>query len=188
VLVVAWVWLCVDVAGTARDAVLRLQAPANTLTGAGDGIRDAFDDAARTAGQVPLVGEDLARALGAGTGAGDSIATAGRDLAGTVATIASWTAIGIVVVAAVPVVLTWLALRLRYARVATSAVRVRGVDSDLLALRAMTNRPVRRLLRVSPDPAAACRRDDREVVRALAGVELRALGLRVPDQEPIRPR
>ncbi|WP_214403328.1 hypothetical protein [Pseudonocardia lacus] len=184
VLVVAWVWLCVDVASTAREVLLRLQTPANTLSGAGDGIRGVFDEAARTAGELPLVGEDLARALGAGTGAGDSIATAGRDLAGTVGTIASGTAIGIVVLGALPVVLTWLPLRLRYARSAASAAQVRGVDTDLLALRAITNRPVRRLLRVSPDPAAAWRRDDREAVQALAALELRALGLRAPHRTP----
>jgi hypothetical protein len=184
VLVVLWVWLCVDVARTAREVVLQLQTPANTLTGAGDGIRGAFDEAARTAGGLPLVGEDLARALGAGTGAGDSLASAGRDLAGTVSTIAWGTAVGIVVLGVLPVLLTWLPLRLRYARSAASAARVRSVDSDLLALRAITNQPVRRLLRVSPDPAAAWRRDDREVVHALAALELRALGLRAPRRAP----
>ena len=65
-----------------------------------------------------------------------------------------------------------------------SAARVRGVDTDLLALRAMTNRPVRRLLRVSPDPAAAWRRDDREVVHALAALELRSLGMKAPRRVP----
>jgi hypothetical protein len=184
VLVVLWVWLCVVVAKAARAVVLELQAPANTLTGAGDGIRGAFDNAARTAGEIPFVGEDMAKALGAGTGAGDSIAGAGRDLAGTVASIASGTAIGIVVLGVLPVLLTWLPLRLRYARTAGSAARVRGVDTDLLALRAMTNQPVRRLLRVSPDPAAAWRRDDRDVVHALAALELRSLGMRAPRRVP----
>jgi hypothetical protein len=184
VFVVLWVWLCVVVAKAAREVVLQLQSPANTLTGAGDGIRGAFDNAARTAGQIPFVGEDLAKALGAGTGAGDSIAGAGRDLAGTVASIASGTAVGIVVLGVLPVLLTWLPLRLRYARTAGSAARVRGVDTDLLALRAMTNRPVRRLLRVSPDPAAAWRRDDREVVHALAALELRSLGMKAPRRVP----
>jgi hypothetical protein len=180
VLMVVWVWLCVEIARGAREVVLQLQAPANTLTDAGDGIRGVFDNAARTAGEIPLVGEDLANALGAGTGAGDSLAGAGRDLAGTVASIAWGTTIAIVVLGVLPVLLTWLPLRLRYARKAGSAARVRGVDTDLLALRAMTNRPVGRLLRVSPDPAAAWRRDDREVVHALAALELRSLGMRAP--------
>jgi hypothetical protein len=182
--VVLWVWLCVAIARAARDVLLQLQAPANTLSDAGDGIRGVFDNAARTAGDIPFVGGDLASALGAGTGAGDSLAGAGRDLAGTVATIAWGTAIGVAVLGVLPVLLTWLPLRLRYARTAGSAARVRGVDTDLLALRAMTNQPVRRLLRVSPDPAAAWRRDDREVVHALAALELRSLGMRSPRRTP----
>jgi hypothetical protein len=59
-------------------------------------------------------------------------------------------------------------------------VVVRDVDTDLLALRAITRRPARRLLAVSPDPAAAWRRDDREIVHRLAALELAALGLRSP--------
>ncbi len=184
VLVVLWVWLCVEVARTARAAVLELQSPADTLTGAGDGIRGAFDDAAQTAGRLPLVGEDLAQALGAGTGAGESIATAGREMAGTVATIAAGTALGIAVLGIVPVLLVWVPLRLRYARAAGSAAQIRSVDTDLLALRAITRQPVRRLLRVSDDPAAAWRRDDRDVVHALAALELRSLGLRAPRRIP----
>jgi hypothetical protein len=184
VFVVLWVFLCVEVGRAAREVVLQLQSPANTLTDAGDGIRGAFDNAARTAGQIPFVGGDLANALGAGTGAGDSIAGAGRDLAGTVASIATGTMVGIIVLGVLPVLLSWLPLRLRYARKAGSAAEVRAVDTDLLALRAMTNRPVRRLLRVSPDPAAAWRRDDREVVHALAALELRSLGMKAPRRVP----
>jgi hypothetical protein len=83
-----------------------------------------------------------------------------------------------------PVLLVWLPVRVRYARAARSAIAVRSVDSDLLALRAMTRLPVRRLLAVSPDPAAAWRRDDRSVVHGLAALELRSLGLRTPARPP----
>jgi hypothetical protein len=184
VAVVVWIFVCVQLAGTARETVLRLQEPADTLRGAGEGIRGVFDNAARSALQVPFVGQDLANALGSGTGAGDSIATAGRDLAQTLADVAGGVALGIVVLGVVPVVLVWLPLRLRYALSAGSAARVRGIDTDLLALRAITRRPVRSLLRVSPDPAAAWRRDDRDVVHALAVLELRALGMRPPRSAP----
>ena len=94
------------------------------------------------------------------------------------------TAVGIVVLGALPVLVLWLPLRLRYARLARSAVAVRSVDTDLLALRAIARRPVRRLLAVTPDPAAAWRRDDRDVVHALAALELRSLGLRPPRTPP----
>ncbi|MDN5747479.1 MAG: hypothetical protein L0H64_02980 [Pseudonocardia sp.] len=61
---------------------------------------------------------------------------------------------------------------------------VRDLDTDLLALRALTRVPVRRLLAVCPDPAAAWRRDDRDTVRWLATLELADLGLRAPAAPP----
>jgi hypothetical protein len=89
-----------------------------------------------------------------------------------------------VLLGAMPVLLMWLPLRVRYARLARSAATARAVDSDLLALRAITRRPVRSLLRVAPDPAASWRRDERAVVHRLAALELRSLGMRAPRTPP----
>lgn len=180
VLVVAWVVLVVTVARAAYDLVQQLRSPALTLVTAGEAIRSTFAGAADTAGRVPVVGDDLARSLGTGAGAGASLAAAGREQVQTVTDAALGTAVGIVVLAALPVVLIWLTVRVRYARAARSAVVARRVDSDLLALRALAHMPVRRLLAVSDDPAAAWRRDDRDVVHRLAELELRSLGLRSP--------
>jgi hypothetical protein len=184
VLVVAWVVLVAIVARSAHDLIEQLQRPLGTLTDAGEAIRAAFDNAARTASGVPFVGDDLARALGNGTGAGESLAAAGRQQMETVSTVAVATATGIVLLVAVPVVLVWAVVRVRYARAAHSAVVVRVTDTDLLALRALTHLPVRTLLGVSPDPAAAWRRDDRDAVHGLAALELRSLGLRPPRTIP----
>jgi hypothetical protein len=183
-LAVGWIALCVYVARTAQDLLLRLLEPARALAGAGESIRGAFDDAARTASGVPFVGDDLARALGTGTGAGDSLAAAGNQQVEAIATFAFGTAVAVVVLGALPVLMVWLPLRVRYAQLARSAVTARAVDTDLLALRAIARRPVRRLLRVAPDPAGSWRRDDRDVVRELAALELRSLGLRAPRTPP----
>jgi hypothetical protein len=178
VAVLAWALLVVELAGTVHDAVLGLQAPAQRLTGAGDSIRGAFDGAARTASGVPFVGDDLARALGTGTDAGDSLATSGRDLAASVASAATGVSAAILLVGLVPVVVAWLALRARWVHAARSARLARAAGPDLLALHALTRRPTRALLRVTPHPAAAWRHGDPAVVAALAELELAALGLR----------
>jgi hypothetical protein len=183
-LAVGWIWLTVWVARTVHDFVLALQGPARTLAGAGESVRAAFENAARTASTVPFVGDDLARALGTGTGAGDSLVSAGREQIEAIARIAFGTTVATVLLGAMPVLFLWVPLRLRYARLARSAVTARAVDSDLLALRAITRRPVRRLMRVAPDPAASWRRDERPVVHALAALELRSLGLRAPRTPP----
>jgi hypothetical protein len=180
VLVVVWVYLTVVVALRARELLDQLQAPGRALVGAGDGIRDAFNTAAGAVGGVPFVGDELSGALRGAAGAGVSLSDAGREQVESVATFSVGTAVMIVAVFAVPVVLVWLTLRLRYARLAHAAVAVRAIDTDLLALRALSRVNVRRLLAVSPDPAAAWRRDDRAVVQQLAALELRSLGLRPP--------
>lgn len=182
--VLAWALLVVHLARAVHAAVLALQAPARQLTGAGDSIRGAFDDAARTAAGVPFVGDDLARALGTGTDAGDSLATSGRDLAASVGSAATGVAAAIVLVGIVPVVIVWFTLRARWVHAAGSARLARSAGPDLLALHALTRRPTRALLRVTPDPAGAWRHGDPAVVAALAGIELAALGLRAPDAVP----
>jgi len=64
-------------------------------------------------------------------------------------------------------------------RTATATARSRDhLDEDLLALRALTHRPLWELQRVDPRPGAAYAGGDRAVVARLAQLELDALGLR----------
>jgi hypothetical protein len=176
--VLAWVYVVVQFAQAARDVVLQLQGPAGRLVGAGDAIRGAFDSAAATASGVPFVGDDLARALGTGSTAGDSLSSSGREIAATATTAGTAVLAAVVLLGVVPVVAVWLALRVRWVRAAASARAARAADPDLLALQALTRRPTRRLLAVTPEPGAAWRGGDPEAVAALAAVELDALGLR----------
>ncbi|MGI5126194.1 hypothetical protein ACQEVB_05195 [Pseudonocardia sp. CA-107938] len=180
VLAIGWVVVVVLAALAVREVILRLQRPAAALADAGTSIAGVFSGAAQQAGKVPFVGGDLASALGQGTGAGERIAAAGREQVETIASVATGTAAVLILVGVLPVLLIWLPLRIRYARAASAAVAVRDLDDDLLALRAMTQLPVRKLLRVSPDPAAAWRASDAEAIRGLAALELARLGLRRP--------
>ncbi|GAA1869092.1 hypothetical protein GCM10009836_57080 [Pseudonocardia ailaonensis] len=175
VLAIAWavVWILLGVA--AHDLLLRLQGPGFTLVRAGESIRDAFDGAARGAGDVPLIGDRLAGAFGPGSDAGRTLVEAGQQQISVVGTVATGAGILIVVLGLLPVLAVWLPLRIRFARAATAA---RGASGEVLALRALAHRPVRQLNRVGTDPAAAWRTGDPEVVGALADLELKALGLR----------
>src|SRR3954452_9071796 len=110
VAVIAWVVFVVQSAQVARDLILQLQTPARRLTGAGDAIRGAFDNAATTASGVPFVGDDLARALGSGGSAGDSLASSGREIAATTASVAMAVAAAVVLLGVVPVVAVGLTL------------------------------------------------------------------------------
>src|SRR5919107_652566 len=128
-----------------------------------------------------VVGDDLARALGTGTGAGDSLSASGRELAALAASAGSAALVAIVLLGVVPVVTVWLALRARWVLAPGSARTARDTDPHLLALHALTRPPTRRLLALTPDPGGARRRGDPAAVAGLAAVELAALGLRAPE-------
>jgi hypothetical protein len=108
---------------------------------------------------------------------GQTLADAGATQQEVVHQLALWLG---VLVAAVPIIallLVWLPRRVAWAREAGAASRLRldGADLELFALRAVANRSLRDLHRVTPDPAGALRGGEFE---ALADLELRALGLR----------
>jgi hypothetical protein len=162
----------------ARELVLRLRRPASGLVDAGSAVGDAFAGAAGTAARVPLIGEQLAGALRAGESAGRSLTGSGHQQLELLGTVAAWIAVLIAVIGVLPPLTLWMPPRLHYARAAGAAVACRESDADLLALRALTRVPVRRLRTVADDPAVAWRRADPEVLRRLAALELRRLGLR----------
>lgn len=184
VLVLTWVVWVVEIARAAFTLIARLQAPGQGLRGAGKTIHDAFLDAVRSAAKAPVIGDGLASAFGTGARAGDSLTSSGQAFSDTVSTLALGTAVAIVFLGVLPPVLVWLTLRIRWIVAARSALAVRAIDIDLLALRALTRRPIQRLLNICPDPAAAWRHDDRAALRRLAALELRTLGLREPSQIP----
>ena len=132
--------------------------------------------------RVPLVGDDVRAPFTAAGGAADSIAHAGVEVQQGVHQMALLLGL---TVAAIPILLVagvWLVVRARFVSRARAAGRIldSAADLDLFALRALATQPVRALARVSDDPANAWRRRDAEVVRSLAALELRSLGLRAP--------
>lgn len=177
---VALSWLVVGswLAWWTFKQLLRLQAPGQQLVQTGNDISGVFADGAAAAGRAPVVGDELAAALGSGTEAGAALARAGRTQAEAVATLATGAAILIVLVVLLPVLFWWLPARWRYARAAGAAATARASDTELLALRALVHLPPRHLLAVSDQPAASWRSRDPVVCRRLAELELTRLGLR----------
>jgi hypothetical protein len=76
----------------------------------------------------------------------------------------------------------FLPVRWRFAREASAGARFvdAAEDLDLFALRALARQPMHVLAKVSDDPSGAWRARDREVVTALAALELRDCGLSLP--------
>ena len=174
----AWVWAGV----TLYRLVDKLAVPGARLEQAGGGFAGDVAEIQQKVGRVPVVGGELQGPFGRLAGVGQTLADAGATQQQVVHQLALWLG---VLVAAVPIVallLAWLPRRVAWAREAGAASRLRlaGADLELFALRAVANRPLRQLHRVTPDPAGALRAGDYE---ALADLELRALGLRVGGAE-----
>lgn len=182
VLLVVWVWAWVRTGYAVRDATLALAEPGRRIeAGAGD-VAGHLQEAGRTAGGVPFVGDELSGPFVSAGDAALAIADAGRRQVEVVTDLAALLG---VVVAAVPVllgVLLWVPPRVRFTRRATAARRFIDSDADLrlFALRAMANQPMHKLARVTADPVGAWQSGDARVVRAMAVLELSDAGLRPP--------
>ena len=175
--VLAWTaaWVAAGIA--LYRLVEKLAVPGQRVEQAGSAFAGNLAEIQRTIGRVPVVGDQLQDPFGRLAGTGQTLADAGVTQQEVVHQLALWLGL---VVAAVPVVallLAWLPGRVSWAREAGAASRLRldVADLELFAIRAVANRPLRQLRRVSADPAGALRSGEYE---ALADLELRALGLR----------
>ena len=175
----AWVWAGL----TLYRLVDKLAVPGARLEQAGGGFAGDVAEIQQKVGRLPVVGGDLQGPFGRLAGVGRTLADAGATQQQVVHQLALWLG---VLVAAVPIaalLVAWLPRRVAWAREAGAASRLRlaGAELELFALRAVANRPLRELRRVTPDPAGALRAGEYE---ALADLELRALGLRAGVRRP----
>jgi hypothetical protein len=179
--VVIWVYLWVKAGLWVHDMVEKLAVPGQKLQAAGGGIADNLADAGGKVGRVPLVGDQLVKPFNGAAAAARSLADAGREQTQIVDQLALILALVAVAVPLALVLFGWLPLRLRWMRRAGVASSVRGEPAgrDLLALRALASQPLDELARLGPDIAQSWRNGDAAAVDALAGLELKRLGLSV---------
>jgi hypothetical protein len=169
----AWTAAWVAAGLTLYRLVERLAVPGARVEQAGSDFAGDVAEIQQRIGRVPVVGDQLQGPFGRLAGTGRTLAEAGATQQEVVHQLALWLG---VVAAAVPVVtllLVWLPRRVAWAREAGAASRLRmdGADLELFAIRAVANRPLRELRRVSADPAGALRAGEHQ---PLADLELRA--------------
>jgi hypothetical protein len=188
VLLALWVAVWVKLALVVRDATLALAAPGEQIERAGTGLAGKLRDAGSSVGGIPLVGDDVRAPFDGAGDAADQIAAAGSAQVDAVHTLAFWLGLAVAAIPILVLLAVYLPLRWRFVREATAGQRFvdSGSDLDLFALRAMANQPLHRLAPISDDPVGAWRDRDPDVVRALAVLELREVGLRPPLDLPGR--
>jgi hypothetical protein len=176
-LVAAWVAVWVLAGVTLKGLLDKLAGPGRTLQDAGDDLSGSVGTIQDQVVRIPVVGDDLRAPFGRVGEVGRTLARAGETQQQVVHDLALWLGLVVAVLPVALVLLWWAPRRWRWATEAGAAARLRAETSDLelFALRAVANRPLRELRRVSDDPAADLAAGDYE---DLAALELRALGLR----------
>lgn len=174
---------CLWLGTTVHDLTAELAGPGRTLESAGAGLAGRLADAGSAAEEVPLVGGDLRTPFDEASESARSIEDAGvaqQQVVANLADMLGWLSGGL---SALVVVSLWLPRRVRFVRHALHARRLRtsGAGLDVLALRALTHQPLAALSRIPGDAGAGWRSGDREVISALATLELKELGLSLPD-------
>ncbi|MBM3687220.1 MAG: hypothetical protein FJW85_09500 [Actinobacteria bacterium] len=170
-----WIWAALRL----YDLVMNLAAPGRAVSSSAADLAGRFDDAGSALGGVPLVGGALQSPFDGMGSAAAAIADAGQASADAVGLLARFLAIALAVLGIASWAMVWVPIRVAFIRRATAARRFLDStdDLDLFALRAMARQPLHLLARISDDPAGAWRRGDRDVIEALASLELRAEGL-----------
>jgi hypothetical protein len=179
VLVAAWITLWVLIGMAVHHAIATFARVGTQVQDSANGISDNLSSAGDNADRIPLVGDAVATPLRAASEAALDLAGAGQSLNST----ATWLAVLLAIAVAGPPILAvgmpWLFLRIRFFRRKWTVISLAQTPAgeQLLALRALANRPLRRLTEVTPDPVGAWRHQDPAAVSGLAALELRSAGV-----------
>ncbi|MGK2881662.1 MAG: hypothetical protein ACSLE6_13000 [Mycobacterium sp.] len=179
---VLWIAIWVLVGLAVHAAISTIAEVGRQVESGANGISDNLGSAGESANSVPWVGDTLSAPLRAASEAALDIAGAGAELNAT----ASWLSVVLGLAVAAPPILAfampWLYMRVRFLRRKLMVLGLAGTAAgeQLLALRALANRPLRRLIAVSADPIAAWRMADATAIRGMAALELRSAGVSTP--------
>ncbi|MCB1289130.1 MAG: hypothetical protein KDB47_15840 [Mycobacterium sp.] len=178
-LIAAWITVWVLVGVAVHHAIATFAKVGTQVKDGATGISDNLGSAGDSADRIPLVGDAVAKPLRAASEAALDLAGAGQSLNST----ATWLAVLLAIAVAGPPILAvgmpWLFLRIRFFRRKWTVIALAQTPAgqQLLALRALANRPLRKLTEVNHDPVGAWRREDPTAVRGLAALELRSAGV-----------
>ncbi|MDU0325582.1 hypothetical protein RWH43_02315 [Microbacterium sp. KSW2-21] len=150
------------------------------MQNAGTDFRTSMTDVGTRLGGVPFIGEGISAPFSTASSAGDTLAAAGQTQQDLVLQAAIALGVGVAALPILIVLLVWLIPRLRFISRATRtrALMRSGLNTDLLALRALTHQKAGVIAKIAPDAVGAWRRSEPEVMQRLAGLELRSVGIR----------
>ena len=177
--VAIWITLWVLVGAAVHSAISTIGEFGRDLESGANGVADNLGGASERTHNIPLLGDALSDPLGAAGEAARGIAGAGHNLDTTAGWMSWLLALAVAAPPILAVAMPWLFLRLRFFRRKWTAVTLASTAAgeQLLALRALANRPLAKLAAINADPVGAWRREDPLAIRGLAALELRAAGI-----------
>lgn len=179
IVIAVWVLIWLFVGMAVHSAVATIAQVGRQVETGANGIADNLESASDQTQDVPLLGNALRGPLNAAGEAALDIANAGHSLDTT----ASWLAWVLALAVASPPILAvampWVFLRVRFVRRKWTALTLAATPAgqQLLALRALANRPLAKLVSVDADPVGAWRNQDVAAISGLAALELRSAGV-----------
>lgn len=174
--------LGIVVAVTVRNTIAAFDAIGKDVQSSGEGLAATMSDVGENLSATPLIGGSISVPFDAASGAATTLAQAGENWQSgvyTLAAIAGWTVAAIVLVI---LILAWVRPRIRGAvrRGAVARLTRSPGAVELLAFRALVERPGHEVLALDPAVVERWRHGDPAVTRQLATLELNAAGLRAP--------
>lgn len=180
IVVITWTAIWVWVGMAVHAAVAAIAEFGYQVESGANGVAGNLDSAGNSADGIPLIGDALAKPLSGAGNAAREIAGAGATLGVTAGWLAWLLALAVAAPPILALMMPWLFLRVRFIRRKWTAVALASTvaGEQLLALRALANRPLPKLAAISADPVGAWRNQDPVAIRGLAALELRASGIR----------
>lgn len=181
VTVLIWTVIWVMVGSAVYTAVSTIAEVGRQVQDGADGVAGNLNSAGERADDFPLIGDALAGPLRAASDAAGEIAGAGQSLDSTATWLAWVLALAVAATPILAVAMPWLFLRVRFFRRKLTVLTLASTHAgqELLAMRALANRPLAKLTAIDPDPIGAWRRDDRPAIRGLALLEIHAAGVKL---------
>ena len=173
--VAIWIAVWVLVGAAVHSAISTIGDFGRDLESGANGVADNLGGASERTHNIPLLGDALSDPLSAAGDAARGIAGAGHNLDTTAGWMSWLLALAVAAPPILAVAMPWLFLRLRFFRRKWTAVTLASTAAgeQLLALRALANRPLAKLAAINADPVGAWRREDPLAIRGLAALELR---------------
>lgn len=185
VVLIGWALAWGVVAWMLKGVVDALAVPAQGIVDTTDALATRVDETAGQLRDVALVGDQLATPFGP---IASTLRTLSEQSMAQVETVhqVGWAMFFVVfLIPTLTVALLYLPPRIRRARESAAARSFvdQQADLDLFALRAMANLPMTKLAAISDDPVTAWRAGDPDVIRALADLEMRRVGIGMIEPE-----